>query len=51
MSKFIVASRQARRLDKTRILLETRIQELNDESKKWSEVAATAKKKGKELLN
>ena len=51
MSKFIAASRQATGLDKTRILLETRIQELNDESKKWAEVAAIAKKKGKELLN
>ena len=51
MSKFIVASRQATGLDKTRILLETRIQELNDESKKWAEVAANAKEKGKELLN
>ena len=51
MSKFIAASRQATRLDKTRILLETRIQELNNESKKWAEVAATAKEKGKELLN
>ena len=28
-----------------------RIRELNDESKKWVEVAATAKEKGKELLN
>ena len=24
---------------------------MNDESKKWAEVAATAKEKGKELLN
>ena len=51
MSKFIVASRQATGLDKTRILLKTRIQELNDESKKWAEVAAKIKEKGKELLN
>ena len=51
MSKFIAASRQATGLDKTRILLETRIQELNDESKKWAEVAAKIKEKGKELLN
>ena len=51
MSKFIAASRQATGLDKTRILLETRIQELNDESKKWVEVAAIAKERGKELLN
>ena len=35
MSKFIAASKQATGLDKTRILLETRIQELNKESKKW----------------
>ena len=51
MSKFIAVSRQAIGLDKTRILLETRIQELKDESKKWAEVAATAKEKGKKLLN
>ena len=51
MSKFIAASRQAIGLDKTRILLETRIRELNKESKIWAEVAGTAKEKGKELLN
>ena len=51
MSKFIAASRQAIRLDKTRILLEARIRKLNDESKKWVEVAASTKEKGKELLN
>ena len=51
MSKFIAASRQATGLDKTRILLEAGIRELNDESKKWVEVAASAKEKGKELLN
>ena len=51
MSKFIAASRQATGLDKTRILLKTRIQELNDESKKWAEVATKIKEKGKELLN
>ena len=45
MSKFIAVSRHATRLDKTRILLETRIQELKDESKKWAEVAANAKEK------
>ena len=48
---FIAASRQATRLDKTRILLETRIRELNEESKKWAEVAATTKENGKELMN
>ena len=51
MSKFIAASRQATGLDKTRILLEARIRELNNESKKWAEVAAAAEEKGKELLN
>ena len=34
-----------------RILLEARIKELNDESKKWAEVAASAKEKEKELQN
>ena len=34
-----------------RILLKTRIQELKDKSKKWADVAANAKEKGKELLN
>ena len=51
MSKLIATPRQATGLDKTRVLLETRIRELNDESKKCAEVAATAKEKGKELLN
>ena len=51
MSKFIAASRQATGLDKTRILLEARIRELNDESKRWAEVAASAKEKEKELQN
>ena len=51
MSKFIATSRQATGLGKTRILLETRIQELNDESKKWAEAVAIAKEKEKELLN
>ena len=51
MSKFIAASRQATELDKTRILLETRIQEVKDECKKWAEVAAMAKDDAKELQN
>ena len=51
MSKFIAASKQATGLDKTRILLEARIRELNDESKKWAEVVASAKEKRKELQN
>ena len=49
MSKFIAASRQAKGLDKMRILLEMRIQEVNEEYKKWAEVADKAKKKAKEL--
>ena len=51
MSKFIAASRQATELDKTRILLERRIQEVKDESKGWAEVAAKAKDEVKELQN
>ena len=43
MLKFIAVSRQATGLDKTRVLLETRIQEVKDEAKKWAEVAAKAK--------
>ena len=43
MSKFMAASRQAIELDKTRILLETRIQEVNADCKKWVGVAAKAK--------
>ena len=49
MSKFIAASRQATGLDKTRVLLETRIQEVKDEAKKWGEVAAKAKDDAKDL--
>ena len=51
MSKFIVASRQAIELDKTRILLEKRIKEVKDESKVWAEVVAKAKEEAKELRN
>ena len=51
MSKFIVASRQATDLDKTRILLEKTIKEVKDESKVWAEVAAKAKEEAKELRN
>ena len=39
MSKFIAASKQATELDKTRLLLETRIKEVKEESKVWAEVA------------
>ena len=38
-------------LDKMKILLETRIQEVNNECKKWAEVAAKAKDEAKELQN
>ena len=43
MSKFMAASRQATDLDKMRILLEMRIQEVNDDCKKWIGLAAKAK--------
>ena len=51
MSKFIAASRQATELDKTRILLETTIQNVRDESKKWAGIAAEAKEKATEHQN
>ena len=51
MSKFITTSRQATELDKTRILMEWRIQEVKDENKKWVKVAAKAKDDAKELQN
>ena len=51
MSKFIAASRQATELDKTRLLLETRIKEVKEESKVWAEVAAKAREEAKELRN
>ena len=51
MSKFIAASRQATDLDKTRVLLEKRIKEVKDESKRWAEAAAKANERAKELQN
>ena len=51
MSKFIAASRQAIDLDKMRILLEKRIKEVKDKSKRWAEIAAKAKEEAKELQN
>ena len=51
MSKFIAASRQATELDKTRILLETTIKNVRDESKKWVGIAAKAKEKATEHQN
>ena len=50
-SKFIAASRQATDLDKTRVLLEKRIKEVKDESKRWAEAAAKANEGAKELQN
>ena len=49
MSKFIATSRQVTDLDKMRILLEKRIKEVKDESKRWAEIAAKAKEEAKEL--
>ena len=51
MSKFIVAFRQASDLNKTMILLEKRVKEVKEESKRWAEVAAKAKEETKELQN
>ena len=51
MSKFIVMSWQAIKMDKMRILLETRIQEVKNDCKGWAEVAAKAKDEAKELQN
>ena len=49
MSKFIAVSRQATKMDKIRILLETRIQEIKDDFKLWAKVAAKSKEEAKEL--
>ena len=49
MSKFIIASRQATELDKTRLLLEDKIKEVKEESKVWAEVATKAREEAKEL--
>ena len=51
MSKFIAASKQATELDKTRILLETRIQDMRDQCKNWAEVATKAKEEAMEQQN
>ena len=51
MSKFIAVSRQPTKMDKTRILLKTRIQEIKDDCKRWAKVAAKAKDEAKELQN
>ena len=51
MSKVIAASRQATELDKTRILLKTRIQEVKDDCKGLAEVVAKARDEAKEMKN
>ena len=51
MSKFITASKQATKMDKTRIQLEMRIQEVKDDCRGWAEVAAKATDEAKELQN
>ena len=51
MSKFITASRQTTKMDKTRILIETRIQEVKNDYKGWAEVVAKAKDEAKQLQN
>ena len=51
MSKVITASRQATELDKTRILLKTRIQEVKDDCKGLAEVVAKARDEAKEMKN
>ena len=51
MPKFIATSRQVIEMNKTRILLETRIQEVKNDCKGWAEVAAKAKDEAKELQN
>ena len=51
MSKFITASKQATKMDKTRIQLKTRIQEVKDNCRGWAEVAAKDTNEAKELQN
>ena len=51
MSKFIATSRQATDLDKTRLLLEKKIKEVKDESKRWAKIAVKANEEAKELQN
>ena len=51
MSKFIATSRQGMQLDKKRILLESRIQEVKDDCKGWAEVAVKATDVAKEMQN
>ena len=51
MSKFIAVSRQATEVDKTKILLKTRIQEVKDDCKGWAEAAAKATDEAKGMQN
>ncbi|XP_075636780.1 uncharacterized protein LOC142609020 [Castanea sativa] len=49
MSKFIAASRQATEMDRTRILLEKRIEEIKNDCRMWAEVANKAKDEAEEF--
>ncbi|XP_075670052.1 uncharacterized protein LOC142639799 [Castanea sativa] len=49
MSKLIAASRQVTEMDKTRILLEKRIEEIKNDYRTWAEVANKAKDEAKGL--
>ena len=51
MLMVIAASRQATELDKTRILLKTRIQEVKDDCKGLAKVVAKARDEAKEMEN
>ncbi|XP_075646111.1 uncharacterized protein LOC142617225 [Castanea sativa] len=49
MSKFIAASRQATEMDRTRVLLEKRIEEVKNDCRTWAEVANKAKDEAEEF--
>ncbi|KAL4606507.1 hypothetical protein ACB092_09G107800 [Castanea dentata] len=49
MSKFIAASRQATEMDRTRVLLKKRIEEIKNDCRTWVEVANKAKDEAKVL--
>ena len=51
MTKFITASKQATEINKTRIQLKTRIQEVKDNCRGWAKVVAMATNEAKELKN
>ncbi|XP_075659323.1 uncharacterized protein LOC142629251 [Castanea sativa] len=49
MSKFIAVSRQATEMDRTRVLLEKRIEEVKNDCRTWAEVANKAKDEAEEF--